>query len=139
MSNVRRVACDPTQRNRSPSRRRVLAAHGFSNDFLSVGAVLGEDFVLDWPQTNERVRGKERFVALNSEYPANGPWRFAVRRVVGSETEAVSDVIVTDGVQRARAISFFTVAAGKITRVVEYWPEPYEAPASRRHLVEPIS
>jgi uncharacterized protein with GYD domain len=27
---------------------------------------------------------------------------------------------------------------GKITRLIEYWPEPYAAPANRAHLVEPI-
>jgi hypothetical protein len=52
------------------------------------------------------------------------------------EFEVVSDVTVTDGVQTARAISFFTVAGGKIRRLVEFWPEPYEAPAHRAHLVE---
>jgi len=110
-----------------------------TNDFSSVGAVLADEFVLDWPQTNERIRGKERFAAMNAAYPANGPWQFEVHRIVGTEAEAVSDVGITDGVQTARAISFFTVAAGKITRLVEFWPEPSAAPANRRHLVEPMS
>ena len=38
----------------------------------------------------------------------------------------------------AKAISFFTVEGGKIARLVEYWPEPYSAAASRAHLVEPM-
>ena len=75
---------------------------------------------------------------MNSEYPAHGPWQFTVNRLVGSESEVVTDVSITDGVQRARAISFFTVIAGRITRLVEFWPEPYAAPANRAHLVEPI-
>ena len=50
--------------------------------------------------------------------------------------EIVSDVTVTDGVQTARAISFFSIAEGKVTRLVEFWPEPYTAPANRAHLVE---
>jgi len=43
---------------------------------------------------------------------------------------------VTDGIQTATAISFFTVVNGKISRQREYWPEPYAAPENRRHLVE---
>ena len=43
---------------------------------------------------------------------------------------------MTDGVLVARAVSFFIVAHGKITRMVEYWPEPFPAPAKRAHLVE---
>ncbi|WP_211472773.1 nuclear transport factor 2 family protein [Collimonas humicola] len=109
-----------------------------SNDFTAVGAVLADDFILDWPQSNERIRGRERFAAMNAEYPANGLWRFSICRIVGNETEAVTEVDITDGVQEAKAISFFTVVAGKITSLVEYWPEPYPAPANRKHLVEAI-
>ena len=109
-----------------------------SNDFGSVAAVLSPAYVLEWPQTNERIRGAERFAQMNSEYPSNGPWSFQIHRIIGSETEAVSDVGVTDGVQNARCISFFTVVDGKITKQVEFWPEPYTAPSNREHLVEPI-
>jgi hypothetical protein len=107
-----------------------------SNDFQAVGAVLASDFVLEWPQSKERIRGAERFAQMNREYPAHGPWRFTVNRLVGSEFEAVSDVEVTDGVQVARAISFFTVVQGKVSRLVEFWPEPYVPAANRAHLVE---
>ena len=107
-----------------------------TNDFHSVAAVLAPEFVLEWPQSRERIRGAERFARMNQEYPAHGPWRFTVHRIVGGEGEAVSDVTVTDGVQSARAISFFTVDRDRITRIVEYWPEPYAAPANRAHLVE---
>lgn len=107
-----------------------------TNDFAAVGSVLAPEFVLEWPQSRERIRGAERFARMNAEYPSHGPWSFAVHRLVGGEAEAVSDVTVTDGVQTARAISFFELRSGKITRLVEYWPEPYEAPANRAHLVE---
>jgi len=109
-----------------------------SNDFTSVRAVLAPGYVLEWPQTNERIRGSERFAQMNAEYPASGPWQFHINRIVGGESEAVSDVNVTDGVQRARCISFFTVTNGKIGKQIEFWPEPYTAPSNRRHLVEPI-
>src|SRR6267378_7714537 len=87
-----------------------------SNDFRSVGAVLADDYVLEWPQSNERIRGKDNFAAMNEEYPAHGRWQFTVNKMVGNDDEAVSDVSVTDGVQTARAISFFTIADGKIVR-----------------------
>ncbi|KVD83006.1 polyketide cyclase [Burkholderia sp. ABCPW 14] len=109
-----------------------------TNDFHAVAAVLADDFVLEWPQSNERVRGARNFALLNSEYPAHGPWMFTVGRLIGDQHEAVSDVSVTDGVQRARAISFFTVVHRKIARIVEFWPVPYDAPYDRSHLVEPI-
>jgi ketosteroid isomerase-like protein len=109
-----------------------------SNDFRSVAAVLAPEYVLEWPQSRERIRGAERFAAMNAEYPAHGRWLFTINRLLGTKGEAVSDVSVTDGVLQARAISFFTVANGKITRQVEFWPDPQPAPANRKHLVEPI-
>lgn len=107
-----------------------------TNDFAHAAALLTQDYVLDWPQTRERIRGPARFTAVNSEYPANGPWRFTVNRIVGDDREAVSDVSITDGVQTARALTFTTIRDGKIAHQTEYWPEPYAPPENRQHLVE---
>lgn len=107
-----------------------------TNDFNLAGEMLGDDYVLEWPQSKERIRGRDNFVTLNKEYPAHGAWRFKINRIVGTATEAVSDVSITDGIQQARAITFSTVQDGKITRQVEFWPENYEAPENRKHLVE---
>ncbi|MBA2780674.1 nuclear transport factor 2 family protein [Billgrantia kenyensis] len=107
-----------------------------SNDFYSVVAVLAPDFVLEWPQSGERIRGGERFAQMNAEYPAHGRWQFTLKRFVESDNEVVTEVAITDGVQSATAISFFTVEKGRVSRLVEYWPEPYVAPSGRAHLVE---
>lgn len=109
-----------------------------TNDFELVEAVLAADFVLEWPQSKERIRGAKRFVQMNREYPAHGLWQFTVNRLFGSDLHAASEVAITDGVQASTAVSFFTVVNGKITRLVEFWPEPYAAPAHRAHLVEPM-
>ncbi len=106
------------------------------NDFHAVAAVLAPGFVLEWPQSKERIRGADRFARMNHEYAAHGPSRFTVHRIVGNDTEAVSEVAISDGVQHALALSFFSVSDGRIARLVEYWPEPYAAPANRAHLVE---
>lgn len=107
-----------------------------SNDFRAVGAVLAPEFVLEWPQSRERLRGAESFALMNEQYPAHGRWRFNVRRLIGDAATAVSEVAITDDVQHAVAISFFEVSYGRITRLVEYWPEPYAAAPNRAHLVE---
>jgi hypothetical protein len=109
-----------------------------SNDFASVAGLLASDFMLEWPQSNERIRGPARFVAVNVEYPAHGPWQFTVHRLIASGPEVVTETSITDGVQRARAISFFSIAGERILRLVEFWPEPYPAPPDRAHLIEPI-
>ena len=110
-----------------------------SNDFDSVRAVLADDFVLEWPQSKERIRGPANFARMNAEYPSStGHWSFRIDRLVAAGDSVVTQVGITDGAQSAVALSFFTVAGARIVRLVEWWPEPYEAPAHRRHLVEPM-
>jgi ketosteroid isomerase-like protein len=110
-----------------------------TNDFHAVGAVLTEDFVLEWPQSNERILGARNFALMNAEYPSHGAWTFTVNRLVANDHQVVTDVSVTDGIQQARAVSFFTIREGKICQIVEYWPDTYEAPYDRTHLVESIA
>jgi ketosteroid isomerase-like protein len=107
-----------------------------SNDFRSVGEVLSDDFVLEWPQSGERIRGRDNFAAMNEEYPAHGVWRFTINRIFGDDVQSVSDVSLTDGVQVARVISFFVIGDGQIQKMVEFWPDPFAVPENRKHLVE---
>jgi limonene-1,2-epoxide hydrolase len=109
-----------------------------SNDFRAAGKFLSDDYILEWPQSNERIRGRDNFAAMNAQYPAHGRWTFVINNIVGNEYEAVSDVSITDGVQSARAITFSTVKDGKICKQTEFWPENYQAPENRKHLVESI-
>ena len=67
-----------------------------SNDFASVGEVLSDDFVLEWPQSGERIRGRENYGRMNQEYPAHGVWKFTINRLLVDGDEAVTDVSVTD-------------------------------------------
>jgi len=111
-----------------------------TNDFASVKAVLSSGLVVEWPQSNERIRGAENFVRMNAEYPTTtGQWKFKLNRLVAQANIVVTQVSITDGKQNAEAVSFFTVEGGKIIHMLEYWPEPYAAPDNRRHLTEPMA
>jgi hypothetical protein len=103
-----------------------------TNDFAQTSLLLAEAYVLRYPQSGETFRGREAFVRLNTEYPANGLWRFSVNRLVADENSVVSDVDVTDGVVSARVLTFSTVENGLITEQLEFWPEPFEIPEWRR-------
>lgn len=107
-----------------------------SNDFGAVGAVLSPDFELCWPQSGERIRGAANYAAMNQHYPASGLWRFEQVELLVEGERAVSVMDVSDGTTQGRAISCFEVAAGRIRRIVEYWPDPFPAPDWRRRYVE---
>lgn len=110
-----------------------------TNDWRAAAALFTDDFALDWPQSGERVRGRDDFIAINATYPAAGRWTFTLHRVVADDDGAVSDVSVTDTARRDRVISFFRMRDGLIWRVVEYWPDPFAAAPWRSQWVEPIA
>ena len=107
-----------------------------SNDFTAATRWLAEDFECFWPQSAELICGRRNFAAINSAYPANGRWVFETDSLVADGNQVVTSVRVTDGVVKARAITFHTVEKGLITRQTEYWPDPFEAPAWRRQWVK---
>ena len=109
-----------------------------TNDFKAVGEFLHDDFILEWPQSGERIRGRTNFVAINEHYPAHGRWEITIHRIIGEGDEVVSDVGVTDGAIIGRAITFSTIRDGKILHQTEFWPDPYEPAAWRAGWVEKI-
>ena len=109
-----------------------------TNDFKSAGEYLHDDYILEWPQSGERIRGRANFVAINEQYPAHGRWEFTIHRIIGEGDEVVSDVGVTDGAITGRVITFSTIRDGKILRQTEFWPDPFEPPDWRAQWVEKL-
>lgn len=106
-----------------------------TNDFAAASQLLTQDYEGHWPQSGEMIRGRENFAAINTAYPAKGPWQFTIHRLVAEGDSVVSDVTVTDSDLVATVVSFHTVRGEQIARQVEYWPDPYEAPAWRAKWV----
>ncbi|MDF6020215.1 nuclear transport factor 2 family protein [Streptomyces sp. JH34] len=108
-----------------------------ARDWSAFAATLADDVVYDLPQSRERILGKERYVRFNREYP--GDWQVRAERIVadGEGRQAAARTLVTLGPEETHAIHFFTFDAdGRIVGVTDFWPEPYEPPAGREHLVE---
>src|SRR5215204_1313892 len=94
-----------------------------------------EDYVMEMPQSGERIRGRERMREFQEAYPA--PPTIRLRRVV------VRDGLwVIEGVNDYGEGQLFTVVLmielkdGKMWRDTRYYAEPFEAPEWRAHLVE---
>ena len=109
-----------------------------TNDFKRAGELLHDDYLLEWPQSGEQIRGRANFVAVNENYRAHGRWVFKVHRILAEGDQVVSGVDVTDGVITGRVITFSTVRDGKILHQTEFWPDPFEAPDWRAGWVEKI-
>lgn len=107
-----------------------------TNDFYAVAQLLHADYILDWPQSGERIRGRDNFAAINTSYPTEGTWTFKVNSIVAEAEMVVTDVSVSDGKLHDRVITFSTIRDGKIWKQIEFWPDSFEAPAWRTQWVE---
>ncbi|HZG03861.1 MAG TPA: nuclear transport factor 2 family protein [Streptomyces sp.] len=106
-----------------------------ARDWDAFGALVAPDVRYEVPQTRERVRGREAYVRFNAEYP--GDWRVTVERIVAGEREGVSWVSFAVDGRTETGLCFFTFDEdGLISAIADFWPEPYEPPAGREHLVE---
>jgi len=110
-----------------------------ARDWVGVGDLLAEDFVLEWPHDLIRLRGRADFVEFNRSYPEG--WSIDVLRIVAEGSTVVSEVRVPHPtVGPHYALSFFEVEDGLITSGREYWvAEAYEEPgADRARWFEPM-
>ena len=104
-------------------------------DWQRLSDLLAEDMVYEMPQTRERIRGRSAFLQFNREYP--GDWHLRERRIVADGRHAAAWIDSRVGTEHQDACVWFELTGdGLITQVVDYWPESYDPPAGREHLVE---
>jgi hypothetical protein len=117
---------------------RLLWERMEARDWEGVAAQLHPDVVVDWPNTGERMRGRDNYLAVQRAYPEG--WHIEVLRIVDAGDVVVSEVRVVQDDQRFFAASFFDVSDRKIVRGVEYWSdgEPSPAPEWRAQWMEPL-
>ena len=97
-------------------------------------ALLHPAVVYEIPQSRERIRGRDRYLRFNQEYP--GDWHLRPKVTIADDRHGVVWFEWSLDDQTDNAMAFFEFADGLITRVTDFWPEPYEPPSGREHLVE---
>jgi len=106
-----------------------------NRDWEAWSALLDPDMVYEIPQTRERIRGRDRYLRFNREYP--GDWHVRIRVVIADEENGVAWFVwEVDGEEPVDAMAFFTFSGGLIISVTDFWPEHYQPPPGREHLVE---
>jgi ketosteroid isomerase-like protein len=105
-------------------------------DWEAFGEVLAEDVCYELPQTSERITGREKYLAFNREYP--GDWELTLTRLIVDGATAAGSMNFTVGDEEMVGLVFLEVRDGVISKVTDFWPEPYQPPAGREHLVERV-
>ena len=96
--------------------------------------LLADDFVADWPQTSERIRGADAFIALNANAP--GRWRCHLQELIQAGERAVSRVLITNGEDVVHAISIYRLRNDQITEAIEVFGGSGEPPDDRSRWTE---
>ena len=129
-----------------------------STDFAAAEALLRDDFVSEYPQSGEIIRGPRNMRAILENYPG-GLTRGAVERgttkVIGGDQWAMTPSFVLvrlTGAGDARTailrshypdgstwwiLNFFEFVAGRIAKTTVYFAPAFEPPEWRAKWVEP--
>ncbi len=106
-----------------------------SRDWDGFAEVLHPDVVYEIPQSRERIRGRDRYVQFNREYP--GDWHVTPTQILVDGAAGVARFNWRVGDSPAEeAFVFFGARKGLLACVTDYWPEAYDPPPGRAHLVE---
>jgi hypothetical protein len=99
-------------------------------------AIYATDAILDCPQSGERFRGRSKIRAQRGGHPAER--HFTILRIRDGGDLWVSECVITyDGVP-TYAVSVMEFADDLVTYETQYFADPFQAPAWRAALAEPI-
>ncbi len=106
-----------------------------ANDFAVEHDIYHEDAVLHYPQSGERIRGRDNIQESRTVQPSAK--RFTVQRIIGSGDLWVTEFVLSyDGVP-SYAVSIMEFSDGQVARETQYFGDPFKPGPSRAHLVEP--
>jgi ketosteroid isomerase-like protein len=105
-----------------------------ANDFATEHQIYADHAVLEYPQSGERIRGRQRIQASRMAQPNQK--RFTVRRVLGGGDLWISELVLTYDEQPVYVVSIMEFDGAKVIRETQYFGEPFEPGPSRTEWVE---
>ncbi len=93
-----------------------------------------EDYVMEMPQSGERIRGREKMREFQEAYP--NPPNMRLRRVLVRDDLWVAELVSDYGGQVYDVALIIELRDGKMWRDTRYYAEPFEAPEWRAQWVE---
>ena len=97
-----------------------------------------EDYVMEMPQSGERIRGRENMRAFQEAFPEHSaPPTIRVRRLLVRDGLWVGEGLIDyGGGMVLNSVAVVELKDGKIWRDTRYFAEPFEAPEWRSQWVE---
>ena len=105
-----------------------------SGDFATEHEIYQEDAVLDYPQSRERIVGRQNIQTTRTLQPNKK--RFVVDRISGSEDLWVSEFILAYDKRPYYTVRIMQFHGAKVARETQYFADPFEAMEWRKKWVE---
>jgi hypothetical protein len=102
--------------------------------WLDFAELLAPNLNYEVPQTREYTESAEGYLQMFVTWP--GDWTAMIRTLVCEQHQAVCIIDFKVGDEVMTGISVFVVNAGRISRVTDFWPAPYEPPARMTSLLK---
>jgi hypothetical protein len=109
------------------------------DDVVGSSQIYADDVVLEFPQGKERIRGKANIIAFRSAYPATVT--IELHRTLGRQDLWVNEGTIRYDSAKPSVFNFVDIMEfrdGKVVHERLYYGEPWDPPAWRAHLVEPM-
>jgi len=108
-----------------------------ANDFEAEHQIYQEEAVLEYPQSGERIRGRQNIQFSRTAQPNRK--RFTVQRIIGAGDLWVSEYVLTYEGRPSYTVSIMEFRDGKVDRETQYFGDPFEPGPSRAQWVERIT
>jgi hypothetical protein len=141
---------------------RFVRSHRSPVDWDEMRSLMHPDFVEEWPQSGERIRGFENRRAMWENYPGGAPEGVGVRRILGGEDRIIDapvpagpfpmftvvrvvgtgDSFTYEGTatypsgDTSHVVMIVELRDEKVWRLTTYFAAPFDAPEWRAAWVE---
>jgi len=105
-----------------------------ANDFNAEHQIYRQDAVLEYPQSGERIRGRDKIQASRMAQPNYK--RFSVRRIIGAANLWVTEFILTYDGKPSYTVSIMEFEDEQVIRETQYFGDPFPPGPSRAQWVE---
>lgn len=118
--------------------RAALERHWAASAAGDLGAeheIYANNTICDYPQSGERIVGRQNLQALRSKHPGK-PSGFAVNRILGSSNIWITEYTITYRDSLVYTVSIMEFKSGKVVHETQYFADPFKAPSWRAKWVE---
>src|ERR1700742_1702595 len=97
--------------------------------------IYDDNAICDYPQSGERILGRNNLQALRSHHPGK-PSGFKIRRMVGAGTLWVTEYTIEYQGRSAYTVSIMEFSGDRVVHETQYFADAFEAPAWRSQWVQ---